>query len=159
MHHTRRKKKYTVPQAPLTVQEKVSRSMRGNKAKDTKPELLLRRALWQEGLRGYRVHWRKAPGKPDVCYPGRHLAIFIHGCFWHNCPRCNQPLPKTNTTFWSAKFNGNRQRDERYKIMYREAGWQRVVIWECQLKQDIAGAVMLIKALHKGVPASLDVAA
>lgn len=157
----KRQKKYAeaLTQPPLTAQEKVSLYMRSNRSKNTKPELLLRRTLWRAGLRGYRVHWRKAPGKPDICYPGRHLAIFVHGCFWHQCPNCQPSLPKTNLPFWLDKFSKNLERDEHYRNIYREAGWQRVVIWECQLKKDLKGAVTLIKELHRGVPTSLEIAA
>lgn len=155
----RKARKYRKPQQPLTAQEKVSLYMRGNKSRDTQPELLLRRALWQNGLRGYRVHWRKAPGKPDICYPARRLAIFVHGCFWHRCPYCQPAFPKSNLMFWGEKFTETQRRDERYKTMYREAGWQRVVVWECQLHSDLPACLSLIKALHRGVPASWEVAA
>jgi DNA mismatch endonuclease (patch repair protein) len=154
----RRKKKYTSPPL-LTAQEKISRYMRGNKSKNTKPELTLRKALWHTGLRGYRVHWPKAPGKPDICYPSRRLAIFVHGCFWHRCPYCQPELPKSNKALWSEKFEKNMTRDARYKQLYREAGWQRVVIWECQLQQNLEGALTLIRQLHRGVPFSWQIAA
>ncbi|TXK21059.1 very short patch repair endonuclease [Pontibacter qinzhouensis] len=157
------KKKYSSSKktatAPLTLQEKVSRYMRGNKARDTKPELLLRKQLWQAGLRGYRVHWPKAPGKPDICYPGRKLAIFVHGCFWHRCPYCQPSLPKSNVAFWQNKFERNIARDATYRTMYREAGWTCICIWECQLYADTSGCLTLIRELHQGVPASWEVAA
>ncbi|OKL38887.1 very short patch repair endonuclease [Pontibacter flavimaris] len=154
-----KKRKYKRPQPPLTAQEKVSRCMRGNKAKDTQPELKLRRALWQAGLRGYRVHWPKAPGKPDICDPARRLAVFVHGCFWHRCPYCQPALPKTNAAFWQHKLEANVKRDAKYRRMYREAGWQRLVVWECQLKQGQQSIVSLIRELHSGVPESWEVAA
>ncbi|GAB3826398.1 hypothetical protein GCM10028895_37350 [Pontibacter rugosus] len=113
--------KYKIAKAPLTAQEKISRYMRGNKGKNTKPELTLRRALWQAGLRGYRVHWPKAPGKPDICFPGRRLAVFVHGCFWHRCPYCQPSFPKTNLLFWQDKFDKNQARDARYKQLYSKA--------------------------------------
>ncbi|MCC9136874.1 very short patch repair endonuclease [Pontibacter silvestris] len=146
-------------QTPLTAQEKISRYMRGNKSKNTKPELALRQALWQKGLRGYRVHWPKAPGKPDICYPSRRLAVFVHGCFWHRCPYCQPAMPKTNFSFWQNKFQKNTSRDARYKHLYREAGWQQVVIWECQLRHNLDGCLTLIKELHKGVPDPSELAA
>lgn len=133
--------------------------MRGNKAKNTQPELKLRKALWYAGLRGYRVHWPKAPGKPDICYPSRRLAVFVHGCFWHRCPYCQPSLPKSNTTFWQNKFEQNQARDAKYKYMYRAAGWQRLVIWECQLKHAEESIVTLIRELHSGVPDSWEIAA
>ncbi|WP_018480010.1 very short patch repair endonuclease [Pontibacter roseus] len=157
----KRTKKYkaTAAAAPLTAQEKTARYMRGNKAKNTIPELLLRSALWENGLRGYRLHWRKAPGKPDICYPSRRLAIFVHGCFWHRCPHCQPAFPKSNQPFWEEKFRRNQQRDERYKMMYREAGWHQLVIWECQLRDNLDGCITLIRELHRGVPPSWQVAA
>ncbi|WP_187264523.1 very short patch repair endonuclease [Pontibacter beigongshangensis] len=155
-HKTYQKHTATVP---LTAQEKVSRYMRGNKSGNTRPELLLRQRLWQAGLRGYRVHWPKAPGKPDICYPGRKLAVFVHGCFWHRCPYCLPALPKTNVPFWQNKFERNMARDAAYKIMYREAGWTCLTIWECQLYADTEGCLTLIRELHQGVPASWEIAA
>ncbi|MFC6996245.1 very short patch repair endonuclease [Rufibacter roseus] len=150
-----RKKKYTTSTAsPLTAQEKISRYMRGNKSKDTQPELLLRGALWQAGLRGYRVHWKSAPGKPDVCYPGRKLAIFLHGCFWHRCPHCQPALPKSNISFWAEKFDRNVARDQQHRERLRAAGWQVLIIWACQLQKDLPGCVRTIKGLHQGVPDS-----
>ncbi len=152
MARKRKKYKLAASPAPLTAQEKVSRYMRGNKSKNTKPELMLRKALWHEGLRGYRVHWPKAPGKPDVCYPSRKLAIFIHGCFWHQCPYCKPPQPKTNVDFWQRKFENNIKRDVKYKQLYREAGWQRIVIWECQLRPKLPSWISVIRELHNGIP-------
>lgn len=150
-----RKRKYKTAHAPqLTAQEKISRYMRGNKSKDTQPELLLRQALWQAGLRGYRVHWKGAPGKPDVCYPGRKLAIFLHGCFWHRCPYCQLTLPKSNVAFWTEKFTRNIARDHQHRERLRAAGWHVLVIWACQLQKNLAGCVFTIKSLHQGVPES-----
>lgn len=120
--------------------------MRGNKSKSTKPELKLRKALWHAGLRGFRIHWAKAPGKPDICYPGKRLAIFMHGCFWHRCPHCHPQMPKTNISFWQDKFQ------KIYQHLYREAGWQRITVWECQLPEHLDEIVQVIGLLHKGVP-------
>lgn len=110
--------------------------MQANRSEDTKPELVLRRALRERGLPGYRLHWRKASGRPDVCYPGRKVAIFVNGCFWHRCPHCDLPLPKTNTPFWTAKFERNRARDDRNHLELVEEGWSVVVVWECHLKGE-----------------------
>ncbi len=108
--------------------------MQANKSKNTKPELLVRHALRDAGLPGYRLHWKKAPGKPDVCYPGRKVAVFVHGCYWHRCPYCALPLPKTNVEFWSQKFARNQARDERDQNLLVEDGWTVLVVWECRLK-------------------------
>ncbi|OUO34655.1 very short patch repair endonuclease [Olsenella sp. An290] len=116
--------------------------MQANRSKDTKPELRVRAALRAAGLTGYRLHWRKAPGRPDVCFPGRRVAIFVHGCFWHRCPHCSPSRPKTHSEFWQAKFARNRARDARDSALLVEAGWTVVVIWECALKRGRAEATM-----------------
>lgn len=108
--------------------------MQANRSKDTKPELRVRAALREAGLTGYRLHWKKAPGRPDVCFPGRRVAIFVHGCFWHRCPHCSPSHPKTHSAFWQDKFARNRARDARDSARLVEAGWTVVVVWECRLK-------------------------
>ena len=110
--------------------------MQANRSKNTKPELLVRQKLREEGLPGYRLHWKKAAGKPDVCYPGRKVAVFVNGCYWHRCPHCALPLPKSNTDFWEAKFSRNRARDERDQRLLAEQGWKVLVVWECRLKGE-----------------------
>ena len=109
--------------------------MQANKSKDTKPELMVRAALRAAGESGYRLHWKKAPGKPDICYPGRKLAIFVQGCFWHRCPYCTSTTPRTNAAFWEAKFARNRARDERDQGLLRDEGWTVLVVRECRLKK------------------------
>ncbi len=108
--------------------------MQANKSKNTKPELLVRAALREAGYTGYRLHWKKAPGHPDICFPGRKVAIFVNGCFWHRCPRCALPAPKSNVEFWEGKFSRNRMRDARDQELLLEDGWTVLVVWECQLK-------------------------
>ena len=108
--------------------------MQANRSKNTKPELLVRNKLREAGLPGYRLHWKKAPGKPDVCYPGRKVAVFVNGCYWHRCPHCALPLPKSNVDFWEAKFARNRVRDERDQRLLVQDGWKVLVVWECRLK-------------------------
>lgn len=110
--------------------------MQANKSKNTGPELRVRAALREAGLTGYRLHWTKAPGKPDICFPGRRIALFVNGCYWHRCPYCVLPMPKSNVEFWEAKFARNRARDERNLAELTANGWTVVVIWECELKGD-----------------------
>lgn len=93
------------------VSEATHHVMQANKSKNTKPELKVRKALRKAGLSGYRLHWKKAAGRPDICFPGRRVAIFVNGCFWHRCPHCSLPLPKSNVAFWSAKFERGRYVD------------------------------------------------
>lgn len=109
--------------------------MQANKSRDTKPELKVRAALRQAGLPGYRLQWRAAPGRPDICYPGRKVAIFVNGCFWHRCPYCALPGPRSNVEFWRAKFARNRARDERDHEQLVADGWTVIVVWECRLKR------------------------
>lgn len=117
------------------VSEATRHVMQANKSKDTKPELKVRAALREAGLPGYRLHWKAAVGKPDICYPGRKVAIFVNGCFWHRCPYCALPEPKSNVEFWNAKFARNRARDERDCAQLVAEGWTVLVVWECRLKK------------------------
>lgn len=116
--------------------------MQANRSKNTGPELVVRAALREAGLTGYRIHWKKAPGRPDVCFPGRRVAIFVHGCFWHRCPHCSPSRPKTNPEFWQAKFARNRERDARDNALLVADGWTVIVIWECRLKKGRLDATM-----------------
>ena len=101
--------------------------------KDTKPEMILRKWLWANGFR-YRLHGKKLPGKPDIIFPGRKKIIFVHGCFWHH-HRCRFFVwPKTRPDFWREKIDGNVTRDRRNTRSLKKAGWDVLVVWECQLK-------------------------
>lgn len=122
------------PQRPF-VDEHVRSSMKGNKGKDTKPEVLVRRRLREAGLAGYRLQW-KAPGRPDIAWPGKRVCILVNGCFWHRCPHCKPPMPKSNQEYWVPKFQRNVERDERNQRALAEAGWRVHVIWECELKKN-----------------------
>lgn len=115
----------------------VVKSMRSNKASGTSPEIRMRRALRNAGFPGYRLNWRKAPGRPDICYPGRHVAIFINGCFWHRCPLCNLPLPKHNADYWIPKLERNVERDAEKTRELEMEGWTVITVWECQMKDDM----------------------
>lgn len=114
----------------------VRKSMQGNKRRDTKPELLVRRRLRAAGLTGYRLDWAKAPGRPDIAFPGRKIAIFVNGCYWHRCPHCNPSMPSKNVEFWEAKFRRNVERDARALTELEKLGWTAITIWECELKRD-----------------------
>ena len=119
--------------------------MRGNKAKDTKPELKLRKALWKANLRGYRLHVKKIPGTPDIVYGGKRLAIFVNGCYWHRCSKCNLPIPKSNQQFWTSKFKKNITRDKRKIDTLNQLGWKTLVIWECQIKDTLDSVIEIIR--------------
>jgi DNA mismatch endonuclease (patch repair protein) len=115
--------------------------MRANRARDTRPEKTLRSALRARGCTGYRLNWRKAPGRPDIAFPGRRVAIFVHGCFWHHCPRCQQRLPKSHTGFWANKFERNRERDTRKREVLQNLGWIVIECWECELRSKLEESV------------------
>lgn len=123
-------------QAPPASSEAVRKSMVSNKRANTKPELLVRKRLREAGLTGYRLQW-KVPGRPDVAWPGKRVALFVNGCFWHRCPYCNLPLPKSNIEYWHIKFERNVQRDEKNLAALRDMGWRVHVVWECQLKKKV----------------------
>ncbi|WP_191833593.1 very short patch repair endonuclease [Pseudomonas fluorescens] len=103
------------------------------RGKDTRPELLLRKALHRMGLR-YRLHVASLPGKPDLVFPYYKAAVFVHGCFWHRHAGCKTAsTPKSNTPFWLEKFEKNATRDARVVTQLDELGWRVFVVWECEL--------------------------
>ena len=133
--------------SPVPLNENVSRVMSRNKARNTKPELNLRRSLYADGVRGYRLNWKKAPGTPDIAFPGKKIAIFINGCYWHRCPHCELPLPKTNKEFWKEKFDKNIKRDIKKEKELLDLGWIVLVFWECKIKTNMKDCTNKIKAI------------
>ncbi len=123
------------------VSEAVHKSMQGNKRANTKPELVLRTLLRSHGLTGYRLQW-KVPGHPDVCWPGKKVAVFVNGCFWHRCPHCKLTVPKTNVEYWTAKFERNQERDREVREKLESDGWTVHTIWECELKKKNVDATV-----------------
>ena len=135
--------------SPIPSTKYVSKVMSSNKAKNTSPEILLRRSLRENGAGGYRLQW-DVPGRPDIAYPGKKVAIFVHGCFWHRCPHCNLPLPKSNTDFWRSKFEKNRERDQRKKDHLEKNGWIVIIVWECGIQNNLKLVTdMILSALDK----------
>ena len=103
----------------------------------TKPEMKLRHVLWRLGFR-YRMNDRRLPGSPDIVLPKYHTVIFVHGCFWHGHEGCrNYTVPKTNTEFWTAKVDRNRERDQETWRQLEAKGWAVIVVWECELKKTV----------------------
>lgn len=116
---------------PLTREQR-SAVMARIKRANTRPELVVRRLLHGLGYR-FRLQLAGVPGRPDVAFPRRKKAIFVHGCFWHAHEGCTaHRIPKTRPEFWSAKFARNRERDERLLMAARALGWDCLVIWECE---------------------------
>jgi DNA mismatch endonuclease (patch repair protein) len=131
----------TDSRSPRASSPAVRRTMQANRAKDTGPERALREALSNAGIRGYRLNWVGAPGRPDLAFPGRKIAVFVHGCFWHHCAKCQQSLPQSNRQFWRAKFAANRARDRRKRTLLEAAGWSVLELRECELRSDQSMAV------------------
>jgi DNA mismatch endonuclease, patch repair protein len=120
--------------ADFVTPEKRSKIMRGVKQKDTKPELLVRRALHARGYR-FRLHRKDLPGKPDIVLPRHGLAILVHGCFWHQHATCKDGrLPASNEAYWLPKLARNVERDGEKSLALLEAGWRVVTIWECEAR-------------------------
>lgn len=119
------------------------------RAKDTKPEMFVRRLIHGLGYR-YRLHSAKLPGHPDLVFTGRKKVIFVHGCFWHRhggCPNCR--LPKSRLDFWEPKLARNRQRDISNQAKLRKMGWKLLVIWECELKDQTRLVKRVVKFLEE----------
>jgi len=117
---------------PKEVRSKVMSRIR---SKNTKPEVLLRKTLWNLGFRGYRIHNKDLPGKPDIVFKKKKIAIFIDGCFWHKCPLDFQE-PKTNTEYWMKKIQANVDRDKKVNEQLRNDGWVVVRIWEHSMRKE-----------------------
>jgi DNA mismatch endonuclease (patch repair protein) len=121
---------------PAIVKPDAARAatMRAVKSRDTGAEMLVRKLLHRIAP-GYRLDRKDAPGRPDIAYMGRKLAIFVHGCFWHghHCKR-GARVPKTNRDYWLAKVGRNRARDAQHLKTLAENGWRTLVLWECELK-------------------------
>jgi DNA mismatch endonuclease (patch repair protein) len=101
--------------------------------KDTGPELLLRRMLHNAGYR-YRLHPKKLPGRPDIVFPARRKAIFVHGCFWHSHGCSKGQPPKSRGDYWGPKLSANQDRDALRLRQLSELGWASMVVWQCELR-------------------------
>ena len=122
----------------MDVHDKKTRSynMSCIKGKNTKPEEIVRKALFSNGFR-YRKNYSRLPGTPDIVLPKYRTVIFVNGCFWHGHKGCKYfVVPKTNTEFWLNKINSNIDRDAIKATQLRELGWQVITVWECELKKD-----------------------
>lgn len=111
----------------------INKSMQGNRAKDTGPEKRLAKVLWANGFHGYRKNFKSVLGRPDFFFRRFNLALFVNGCFWHRCPKCDLPLPKSNSQFWMEKFERNVKRDARIRRQLRKDGFCVVTVWECEI--------------------------
>lgn len=120
----------------MDIYDKKTRSfvMQAVKKKDTKPEMKVRKLLYNAGYR-YRLHRKDLPGRPDIVFPRQRVAIFVHGCFWHQhlgCPRADRPT--SNKVFWNKKLDRNIERDKVTLEALTRMGWNVLILWECKLK-------------------------
>jgi DNA mismatch endonuclease (patch repair protein) len=117
----------------LSIQER-SKMMSKIRSNNTKPEILLRKALFAKGLR-YKINDKKLQGKPDIVLSKYRTVIFVHGCFWHNHKGCKRAhLPKSNVKYWENKIKTNEERDFKNREILEKLGWSVIIIWECELK-------------------------
>lgn len=124
--------------ADVVSPAKRSQMMSGISVKNSLPEMLVRKALFAMGYR-YRLHRRDLPGTPDIVMPGRKIAIFVHGCFWHAHQECKySKTPSTRTEFWTAKLQGNVDRDRRAAEKLAEMNWRVLHVWECSTRDPAA---------------------
>ncbi len=112
------------------------------RAKDTKPEIIVRKYLWSHGFR-YRLNHPRLPGRPDIVLRQYRTCIFVNGCFWHKHEGCKYfVIPKTRTEFWLNKVNRNQERDIEVKKKLASMGWHSITIWECELKPNRRDATL-----------------
>lgn len=123
--------------------------MRSVKQRNTKPEMIVRRLLHARGWR-YRLNRKSLPGSPDIVFPSRRKAIFVHGCFWHGHSCKKGKLPSSNLEYWSAKIDQNRKRDARVEAELLDAGWRSLVVWQCDLDNCDAIVLKIEEFLNRG---------
>ena len=135
----------------LTPQKR-SWNMSRIRSTNTKPEILLRSLLHRMGFR-FRLHRRDLPGRPDIVLPKYRTVILVHGCFWHQHPGCVEATyPKSNTTYWKAKLDGNVARDRINQRALQKGGWQVLRFWECQIEKDPGGIALRLARKLRGKP-------
>ena len=120
-----------------------SKVMSRIRSKNTSPEMNLRKILWNKGYR-YRIHY-KLPGKPDIVFVGKKVAVFIDGCFWHKCPKC-YIAPKSNKKYWLPKIEYNVKKDEENNKTLKKIGWKVIRVWEHEIKKDLNKTVKRIES-------------
>lgn len=129
------------------VAEADSRRMSAVKGKGNKStEVILRMLLVRWGIRGWKMHPKGIPGKPDFYFPDAKIAVFTDGCFWHGCPRCGH-IPKANNPFWAAKIERNRRRDAEKTDSLNDMGVYSLRFWEHELKEDPSGCIVRLKGI------------
>jgi DNA mismatch endonuclease (patch repair protein) len=119
------------------------------KNKNTKPEIQVRKVLFERGFR-YRINDKRLPGSPDIVLPKYHTVVFVHGCYWHGHKSCTKAIkPSTNKDFWNTKIEKNRTRDKKAQKALKKNGWKVIIIWECQLRNQELLKQTLTKVINK----------
>lgn len=133
--YTRLSNKTKAPVTDIVDRQTRSRMMSGIKAKNTNPEIVLRRALHKRGFR-FRLHPPEIPGRPDLVLAKYNATVFVHGCFWHRHEGCRYAtMPSTRAEFWQRKFEANIARDAAVRSILLVAGWRVATLWECALRK------------------------
>jgi len=134
----------SIPAPNQHVDPATRHRMRRVRRKDTAPELLLRRSLVAVGIRGYRLHWRKASGNPDLAWVGRRVAVFVDGAFWHGHP--SRYWTGRSGPYWDARIARNVARDRRTNEALARVGWTVIRLWDFEIEQDVAQCIVRIRA-------------
>jgi len=132
--------------ADTRTPEQRRRIMQAVKTHDTGPELTVRRILFRLGYR-YRLNAKKLPGRPDIVFPGRKRAIFVHGCFWHGHGCAKGRAPKSRLDYWAPKLRTNRERDAAQLLELEKLGWSVLTIWQCEIHDEEVLAASLKRFL------------
>jgi DNA mismatch endonuclease (patch repair protein) len=123
--------------------------------RNTEPEVALRRGLYAAGIRGWRCNWTGAPGRPDLAWPARRIAVFVDGAFWHGHP--SRHRPGRSGRYWDDKIAGNVARDRRLDTELRAAGWEVLRIWDFEVRRELVSVVGRVAALlSRRAPAKRD---
>lgn len=125
-----------------------SNLMKRIRLRNTGPELTLRRKLWALGLRYRLTSKTPIPGKPDILFPGKKIAVFVDGCFWHGCPTHGH-IPKSRREYWQPKISRTKQRDSETNSRLAQMGWQVFRFWEHEVQDDPAQCASLVEQAVK----------
>lgn len=135
--------------------DKISKTRRSEimshiKSKNTSIELIVRKNLYALGYR-YRINYKKLPGKPDIVFIKKRIAIFIHGCFWHGHEiNCNYShVPQTRPDYWLEKISKTKKRDQKHILELTNNGWTVIVIWECAIKTNLGKVLKQLQFIIK----------
>ena len=124
---------------------RISEIMSHIKSKDTSIELMVRRYLFAMGYR-YRVNYKELPGKPDIVFTKKKIAIFVHGCYWHghDCGSRYAHVSQSNKAYWESKIERTKQRDQEHIQKLEAAGWKVIVLWECEMRVDFDATIAML---------------